>query len=212
MKYALEIERQNAVLDIQMSPAKLTIQSKRPSFTVNSSPAKLSIERKAPSFRRPEPGTAPQPATRQQDAEQAPQDILQLSKRFEGYNSGTAVVNRLAEQHAAASAGLYQQPDAGAQAQGQGVKQQGALSAVRHQQRVAVAKNEAARAEENKEWDPGYVKMSWEAHSIELKWDVHPLEVEYEPYSVEITMKNYPSVRIRAHAVHSLGRRVDRRV
>ncbi len=196
-----------------MTPAKLRIQSQRPSFTVNSTPAKLSIERQAPSFRRPEPGTVAPNRQIQADTQGDPQDVLQLSKRFEGYNSGTAVVNRLADQHAATSANANAQAGASAQAKSQGgAQQQGALSAVRHQQRVAVAKNEAARQEEEKEWDPGYVKMSWEAHSIELKWDVHPLEVEYEPYSVEISMKNYPSVRIRAHAVHSLGRRVDRRV
>ncbi len=208
MKYAIEIERQNAALEIHMTPAKLRIQSQRPSFTVNSTPAKLSIERQAPQFRRPEPGEAAPPQQRVQAGPDDPQDVLQLSKRFEGYNNGTEVVSSLASKHAANINAAANSGAAGA-AQAQN---QGALGAVRHQQRVAVAENEAAREEEPKEWDPGYVKMSWEAHSIELKWDVHPLEVEYEPYSVEISMKNYPSVRIRAHAVHSLGRRVDRRV
>jgi hypothetical protein len=194
VKYALEITS---------TAAKLRIHSKRPSFTVTNTPAKLSIERQAPAFRRPEPGAfAPMPQTPEFNG-----DVVQLSKRFEGYNSGTEVVNRFAGMYAAQS---EQEQERGVQEQG--VRNQGAMTAIRRQQRQAVAKNEASRREEDYEWDPGYVKMSWEAHSIELKWDVHPLEVEYEPYSIEISMKEYPSVRIRAHAAHTLGRRVDRRV
>lgn len=191
MKYSLEIERQNAVIEIKTTPAKLNIRSKRPSFTINRTPAKANVEHRQPGTRKGKPA----------EPQSEPIDVLELSKRFEGNNGGAQEVFRVVASPRGGVRRASASKAAGASAAAEAAPNGGALEALDSELNGA-------------SWDPGYVKMNWEAHSIEVQWDVHPLEIEYEPYSVEITMKNYPSIRIRAHAerTHNLGRRVDRRI
>lgn len=176
----LKITRTFGEIGVRTTPAKMKIQSGRPSFKIKQRPPEMIVTRKNPRVVIDKTRAF---------ADRGNKTIFQLMDEFAKWASDVCAeaIARIAEEGTKVS-------KAG-QTRGEVIRQ---IIIDRMTEKKSRSDVNITFAEgPHVEWEEGALEINWIIHQPEIEWEISArAEIEVEPHNVEVYMRKYPSLKI----------------
>jgi hypothetical protein len=197
------VEQQFGAIGLNITPARVKIESPRLSMNITSDPPEMTIDRKPPTF----------------------------EMDFGAYDGGAAesefedlgIYDDVGARKGMGDDAVKTAEEIKSEKRSGGAVQKGnRIAAAARRKRILATRSDARqrRAQGGRpkvKWDPGYINVDWSRHRISIDWEgeyIPDITVD-PPYSIEVYLRNEPYFRVtveEGEAPYQAGSRVNQAV